>query len=189
VWRLEPLPRGALIHRDGPFRFDIDGVAKGWMADRALELFRRWPAALVDADGDIAIRPPTDRAWFVEIADPRREDERPLAVLRLDGRLGMGSLGIATSGTSVHRWSDGPGERPRHHLLDPVTRRPAATDIVQASVIGASAREAEVLARSAIIAGSDAGVDLLERSPIHGALLLLTSGETIVLPRTLEWLA
>ena len=188
-WWLERRPRGAIVHRDATFRFDTDGVAKGWIADRALELLRRWPAVLVDADGDIAMRPAPDTEWFIGIADPRPDAEHELAMLRFDDRLAGGRVAVATSGTSVHRWGQEPDGAPRHHLLDPLTRRPAITDVVQATVISTSAREAEVLAKSALIAGSDAGFDLLERSGARGAVLLLTSGETIALPRTMEWLA
>jgi len=188
-WWLQRGPRGGTVHRSAGVRFDLDGVAKGWIADRALELLRRWPAVLVDADGDIAMRPAPDTEWFIGIADPRPDAEHELAMLRFDDRLAGGRVAVATSGTSVHRWGQEPDGAPRHHLLDPLTRRPAITDVVQATVISTSAREAEVLAKSALIAGSDAGFDLLERSGARGAVLLLTSGETIALPRTMEWLA
>ena len=64
-WWLERRPRGAIVRRDGAMRFDLDGVAKGWIADRALELLRRWPAAMVDADGDIAMRLAPGVAWHI----------------------------------------------------------------------------------------------------------------------------
>jgi FAD:protein FMN transferase len=188
-WWLERGPRGGVVRRTGTFRFDLDGVAKGWIADRALELLRRWPAALVDADGDVALRPGSIGAWYVGVADPRPDAAGELAMLRLPGDGPAGRIAVATSGTSVHRWADGPGGTPRHHLIDPRTRRPARTDIVQATVVGRTAREAEVLAKTALIAGSDAGLDRLEDSAALGAILLLTSGETIALPRTLELLA
>ncbi len=186
-WWLERRPRGAIVRRAGTFRFDLDGVAKGWIADRALEQLRAFPAAIVDADGDIAMHLAPDLEWTIGIADPRDEGDEDLALLRFDDRLPGRRVAVATSGTSVHRWED--GGRPRHHLLDPRTRRPAETDIVQATVIASSAREAEVLAKSALIAGSDAGFDRLEQSAARGALLLVASGETIAIPRTLELLA
>ena len=127
--------------------------------------------------------------WFIGIADPRPDHDEDLAVLRFDDRLPGARVAVATSGTSVHRWADGPWDRPRHHLLDPLTRQPADTDVIQATVIAGTAREAEVLAKSALIAGSDAGFDLLDRSAARGAVLLLTSGDVVALPRTMEWLA
>ena len=187
-WWLERRPRGGIVRRAATFRFDLDGVAKGWIADRALEQLRAFPAAIVDADGDIAMHLAPGMEWFIGIADPRPDSEGDLAMMRFDDRLPGRRVAVATSGTSVHRWEGADG-RPRHHLLDPRTRRPAETDIVQATVIAATAREAEVLAKSALIAGSDDGFDLLDRSGARGAVLLLTSGEIIALPRTMEWLA
>lgn len=187
-WHLVRRARGGTVVRRGTFRFDLDGVAKGWIADRALGLLARYPGAMVDADGDIALRLDDDIAWDIAIADPRRADDI-LAVLRLDGRLPGGLVGVATSGTSVHRWQDAADGSPRHHLLDPRTRRPCLTDVIQATVIMSTAREAEILAKAVVIAGSDAGMDLLDRPGVHGAVLLLDSGDVVALPRTEEWLA
>lgn len=186
-WWVERRVRGGVVHRGARFRFDLDGVAKGWIADRALDQLARFPAALVDADGDIAMRIAPGLVWHVGIADPRPDRDEDLAVLRLDDRSPGGRVAVATSGTSVHRWEDTSGAV-RHHLLDPGTREPARTDVVQATVIAGTAREAEVLAKSALIAGSDAGLDLLDRSAARGAVLLLISGDVIALPRTMEWL-
>ena len=44
-------------------------------------------------------------------------------------------------------------------------------------------------AKAVVIAGSDAGMDLLDRPGVHGAVLLLDSGDVVALPRTEEWLA
>jgi len=188
-WWLERRSRGAIVRREAAFRFDLDGVAKGWIADRALELLCRWPAAMVDADGDLAMRLAPGVTWYIGVADPRPGLDEDLVTLRFDDRLPGGRVAVATSGTSVHRWPGGPGGRPRHHLIDPRTRQPAETDVVQATVIASTGREAEVLAKAALIAGSDAGWELLDRSGARGAVLLLISGETVALPRTLEWLA
>lgn len=188
-WYLVRQRQGGQVVRRESFRFDLDGVAKGWIADRALALLHHHPAALVDADGDIAMHLSGDLAWDVAIADPRQDHLDPLAVLRVDGRLEGGLVGVATSGTSVHRWPAGPDGAPRHHLLDPRTRLPARTDVVQATVIMASARAAEVMAKAVVIAGSDAAQDLLDRPGIQGAVLLLDSGEVIATSRTMEWLA
>jgi FAD:protein FMN transferase len=187
-WHLVRRPRGGRVVRHETLRFDLDGVAKGWIADRALAMLRHYPAALVDADGDIALRLDDSVAWDMAIADPRRQGDT-LVVLQLDGRLPGGLLGIATSGTSVHRWPDAADGSPRHHLMDPRTRRPARTDVIQATVMMATAREAEILAKVVVIAGSDAGMDLLDRPEVHGAVLLLDSGDIVASPRTLEWLA
>ncbi len=91
-WHLVRGARGGRVVRRGSFRFDLDGVAKGWIADRALGLLAGYPAAIVDADGDIALRIDPDSAWDIAVADPRPGAPEALAVIRPDGRLAAGTL-------------------------------------------------------------------------------------------------
>jgi thiamine biosynthesis lipoprotein len=188
-WSLAAAPRGtAVVTRPAGVRFDLGGVGKGWIADRALRLLARFPSAVVDADGDLAIRCASGRTWNLGIDDPRTQDGE-LAVLTIGSRGAPGSTtwGVATSGTSVHRWTvDG---SIRHHLIDPRTGAPARTDVVQATVIAGSALRAETYAKAAVIAGSVAGFALLDRAPIRGAVLLLEDGRVLALPQTLSLLA
>ena len=187
-WWLERRPRGGLVHRRRPpVRFDLDGVAKGWIADRAAGLLRAFPAVLVDADGDISVRPRPDLGWVVGVADPRADDAPDLAELRLDRAAGD-ALGIATSGTSVHAW--GSGRAPRHHLIDPRTGAPAVTDIAQATVVAATARLAEVVAKAIVIEGSDEGLRRAEEDDdVAAAIVLLQGGEVLATAGIEEWLA
>jgi thiamine biosynthesis lipoprotein len=183
-WSLAPGRRGsALVRRQPGMRFDLDGVGKGWIADRALRLLSNWPSAIVDADGDLAIRCAPGKTWEVAVDDPRTPDTS-LTVLRLTATHGIpGQWGVATSGTSIHRWTVNGGVR--HHLIDPRTGRPAATDVIQATVIAGSALRAEALAKAAVIAGSYDGLALLERARVAGAVMLTERGEAIALPQTL----
>ena len=54
AWQLTGEGRQRAIVRDGRVRFDLDGVAKGWIADRALRLLDAYPGALVDAVREMA---------------------------------------------------------------------------------------------------------------------------------------
>ncbi len=184
-WSIERNSRGRSIVRRSPgLRFDLGGVAKGWIADRALRLLDCWPGAVVDADGDMAIRCAPGAFWEVAVDDPRRPDAS-LALLRLRASHGVPAhWGVATSGTSIHRWNV--AGRPSHHLIDPRTGQPAVTDVVQATVVAETAFRAEVLAKAAVIAGSGAGFALLDRARPFGAVLLTERGEVLALPQTLE---
>ncbi len=178
--------RGAVVTRRPGARFDLDGVGKGWIADRALALLDRHPGALVDADGDIAIRPARGERVSVGVADPR-DPSAQLAVLSLAAGPGRRTWGVATSGISVHRWATAAGTT--HHLIDPRTGRSAATDVVQATVVAATAREAEALAKTAVILGAVDGLRFLDRTATAGAVLLLGDGRVVALPRTMELVA
>ncbi len=182
---------GAFVRRPPGLRLDLDGIGKGWIADRALELLGEWPSAVVDADGDLAGRTAPGERWEVAIDDPRegRGDGAMAAILQLPAPAGGVPFrwGVATSGTSVHRWTVG-GET-RHHLIDPRTGRPARTDVVQATVVAGCALRAETLAKAAVIAGSADGFALLERARVYGAVLLLADGDALALPWTQPFLA
>jgi thiamine biosynthesis lipoprotein len=187
AWRLEASRhRSAVLHRERGAAFDLDGVAKGWIADRALALLDRHPGALVDADGDIAIRSAEGDSWEVSVADPRTPGAE-LAVFALPGAGRGARYGLATSGISVHRWAAPDGER--HHLIDPRTGVPAATDVIQATVLAGSACAAEAWAKTAVVLGLVAALDVLDRAPVLGAILLASDGRVLAVPRTTRWLA
>ncbi len=186
MWWLEGAGRDISVRREGSVVFDLDGVGKGWIADRALSLLHAYPSALVDADGDIAIRAGLGRRWEVSVAD-LRDPVSDLARLVIPETWALGPLGIATSGTSVHRWEHAGGAA--HHLIDPRTSRPAVTDVLQATVVADSALVAEGLAKAVVISGSEEGLDLLDRAGAYAEVLVLASGEVLATPRSLDWLS
>ena len=184
-WSLRRTARGAAVERGPGVRFDLGGVAKGWLTDRALAI-APGRSALVDGDGDVAVRVAPGDTWAVGIGDPREQGTLLGALdLGADGDVTR-TWGIATSGTSVHRWAHAGGDA--HHLIDPRTRRPVDTDVVQATVLAGSARVAEVLAKTAVIAGTDRAFGLLDRPGVHGALLLTRRGEIRATPGMVRWL-
>jgi thiamine biosynthesis lipoprotein len=193
AWQVLAAGRVSLVRRDPGVRIDLDGTAKGWIADRAADLLARWPGAVVDADGDIALRADRGVEWLIDVADPRLDagpvEPPPLATLKLrGGRSWSASFGVATSGTSVHRWQFADG-RLAHHLIDRRTRQPAETDVVQATVVAPSAREAEMIAKSAVILGSRDALGFLARSAALAAILLLADDSVVSLPGIEAWLA
>jgi FAD:protein FMN transferase len=184
-WSVRRGPRGSIVIREPGVRFDLDGVAKGWLADRALDL-TPGRSAIVDGDGDVAIRVAGDDSWAIGIEDPRTPDGL-LATLVLGADGARVRFGLATSGTSVHRWLH--RGRPVHHLIDPSTWQPADTDVVQATVLASSARVAEAFAKVAVLAGSERAFELLDRADVDGLLLLTDLGEIRATASMVRWLA
>jgi len=119
----------------------------------------------VDADGDISFQP-MRRAMarrHRRSTPPRRGrtaagDAAPGRRRRLDTELRRSDLR-----TSIHRWQMADG-RASHHLIDRRTGRPADTDVVQATVIAPTAREAEMIAKSAVILGARRAYSFLTHS-------------------------
>lgn len=187
-WTFRGGPRTWAVVRRPGLRFDLDGVGKGWLADRAAALLAHHPAVVVDADGDIAISLHAGETWQIGVPHPF-DAAVDLAVLELAGLAPRGpqQFGVATSGTSVHRWRTADGDR--HHLIDPRTGRPAVTDVVQATVLAGSAAEAEAFAKSVVIVGSEEALRLLDRPALGGTVLLTERGEILATPSLTRWLA
>ena len=186
-WSLLRHARGAIVERPSGLRFDLDGIAKGWLADRALDLLPGL-SAVVDADGDIAARVVDDLGWDVGVANPR-EAGTVLSTVRSQAghrtRRPVRRRHRRAPRCTGGRWAD----MTRHHLIDPRTRRPAATDVVQATVIARTARAAEAFAKTAVIVGSDEAAGHLDRPDVLGQVLLTDAGNVLVTPATLEYLA
>lgn len=174
---------GGLLHRPEGLRFDLDGVGKGWIADRAAALLARlldalvaageipaWRSCFVDGDGDIAIQNRGGAETEVRIEIPR-DSEATIGAIRVSGS----SAGIATSGTGLHHWGG------RHHIIDPHTGVPADSGIAQATVVAGSTREAEAWAKSIVIGGA-ALIRRAEAAGVRRIVAVQTNGRIISAP-------
>jgi thiamine biosynthesis lipoprotein len=169
--RVDPLRRS--VHLPYGLRLDLGGTTKGWAADRTVRRLRSIGPTLIDAGGDIAVsRPQADGSpWPIAIDDPRNPGS-DLALLRLDRG------GVATSGRDYRRWLRGGAWR--HHIIDPRTGQPAATDLLSVTVVAPTALEAETAAKAALILGSIDGVAWLDARPHLAGLLVMEDGQIIM---------
>jgi thiamine biosynthesis lipoprotein len=145
---------GNVATRPSGAGLDLSGVAKGWMAERALSLpaILRLPVALVECDGDIAVRSDGSIPFDIQIEDPRDPDPStlgPIATISLPAGQPV-RIGVATSGTYRHSWFG------RGHIVDPFTGESARAGIVTATVIAPDAIAAEALAKVVVIRGAAA---------------------------------
>jgi thiamine biosynthesis lipoprotein len=151
---------------------DLGGIAKGWLADAVARRLGALGAAAVDLGGDVAFTTPApDSPWLVEVASPW-PDGRPPAEVELD-RGG----GVATSGVVRRRWRTSRGRQ--HHLIDPRTGLPAATDLASVTVLGPSSAAAEVLAKVVLLLGRECGEQALARRPAFAGVLIPFHGPVV----------
>lgn len=142
--------RGASAKLKQGAAIDLGGLAKGWIADRAVE--RLGPNSLVNCGGDLRAVGcgRSGEGWPVEFGG---------RTLLLDDH------GAATSGTTKRRWGDA-----QHHLINPRTGAPARTDLAEVSVLARTALDAEVLAKTALLLGRARAETALEGRALGWAI-------------------
>ena len=134
---------------------DLGGIAKGYVADKALMVLRKRGigSALVDAGGDLALGdpPPGRKGWRIEVGGLKHPD---LPVLEL------AHCAIATSG-DVEQFVEIEGKR-YSHLLDPTTGIGLTTRI-QVTVVTPRAMYADSLASALSVLGTERGSKLVQK--------------------------
>ena len=160
------------VSRPVGMRFDLGGMGKGWTVDRASDLLHGEGPFFLNAGGDIYAggAPDHPKGWAVEIEDPLNADQR-IAHVRIRDRA------LATSTISRRNWLL--GNRRVHHLIDPRSRDAAETDVLSATVVAGRTAIAEIVAKTALILGSEAGLAFAEQWPDAEALLYTRSRRTL----------
>ncbi len=164
------LPAKGRLDPQAGLRFDVDGIAKGYILDRALERARRAaPAATgirIDIGGDAVYwGGPDDGAhWRVDVAEPKRPLDNAPGI----AQVALRSQAIAASGHHSRGYRI--GRRQLSHILDPqegwpVTYAPAAI------VVAADAATADALATALTVLPIRDGPALADR--IDGAAALI----------------
>jgi thiamine biosynthesis lipoprotein len=132
---------------------DLGATAKALAADLAAAAAHEAMGAggvLVSLGGDIAVAgdPPAE-GWAVQTSEDsnaRIDDDEETITIQ--------SGGIATSSTTVRRWTR--GGVVLHHIIDPATGLPAAGPWRTASVVAGTCVDANIAATAAIVMGESA---------------------------------
>jgi thiamine biosynthesis lipoprotein len=149
---IEMNPARSTVRVPPGVELDFGATAKALCADRAARAIANATGAgvLVSLGGDVAIDGPApDGGWPLLIADDHAADPSS------DGQcIVVRGGGVATSGTTVRRWWRGVQEL--HHVIDPVTGRPAREKWRSASVAAGSCVDANIASTAAIVLGARA---------------------------------
>ena len=146
---------------------DLGSTGKALAADLAAHAARtamNTGGVLVSLGGDIAIAgSPPDGGWRVLIAEdsalPPDSDGQVICV---------GSGGVATSSTTVRRWTRGTSAL--HHIIDPKTGLPANGPWRTVTVVARTCVDANIAATAAIVQGQ-AAVEWLQARQLPARLV------------------
>lgn len=157
--------KGKIVLQKRGMGVTLDGIAKGYIIDRAIEILVRngISRALVNVGGDIRVigERALNEPWKVALQHPR-DDESYIAVVELKNQA------IATSGDYTQYFFS---DRSAHHIVDPRTGL-SAVGLISATVVADRAIDADALATSVFVLGQVEGIELVERLPRTEALII-----------------
>lgn len=169
------MPRHGRLDPQTGLRFDVDGIAKGYILDRALERARAAaPAALgirIDIGGDAVYwgEPERGQAWQAGIADPRQPIDNETGI----ARVALRSQAMASSGHSSRGY--GIGRRRFSHILAPRDGWPLSY-APSATVVTNDAASADALATALTVLPVREGLALVDGIAGAAALIVGDSG-------------
>ena len=150
-------------------------LASGLAAAAALEAAGRG-GALVSLGGDIAVAgEPPEGGWAIQVSE-----DSGAPIMPGEETVAITSGGIATSSTTVRRWTR--GGVVLHHIIDPSTGLPAAGPWRTATVVAGACVDANIASTAAIVLGEKAAAWLEQ----HGLPARLVDRTGVVL-RTRGW--
>ncbi len=145
---------------------DLGGMGKGYLADKLAEIIPDWVSGYwLSIGGDVVGNGSDEHSkpWLVEIDSGYDE------VTDWVYQNNSSKFSIATSGTTVHKWTKD-GEN-RHHIIDPRTLKPASSDVWLSTVVAHDTVTADVLASCAVILGEEQSKQFLKSHGIDTFIL------------------
>lgn len=170
-----PAPAGGRLAGADGLRFDVDGIAKGYILDRALERARKAaPSAhgiRIDIGGDAVYfgMPQAGSPWQVVVADARHPVDNDAGI----ARIGLRSQAVAASGHGSRGYRI--GRRHFSHILNPQDGWPLAY-APSATVVAADAASADALATALTVLPIREGLALVDGIDGAAALIVSDSG-------------
>jgi thiamine biosynthesis lipoprotein len=160
--RVDRSASAVFLEEEG-MELDLGGIAKGYAADKALQVIQAQgiKAALVAIAGDIKGfgERPDHKPWRVGVQNPRpAENESDHKRDDIFASLYLHNEAVSTSG-DYQRFFITSGKR-YHHILDPGTGFPAS-ELISVSVVTPEGYLADALSTGIFILGREKGIKLL----------------------------
>ena len=136
------LPRGVEL--------DLGSTAKSLASDLAAAAAAGEGGVLVSLGGDMAVAGEApDGGWNIQVSE-----DSGAAIEEGAQTIAITAGGVATSSTTVRRWTRGGMEL--HHIIDPITGLPAAGPWRTATVVAGTCADANIASTAAIVMGASA---------------------------------
>ncbi len=150
---------------------DLGGCGKGYLADKLGKIISGYDidGFWFSIGGDIIARgqDKLDKPWQLTVQNASIPNKSLSGV----SQFGENGFCVATSGTIVRRGKV--GNSSWHHIINPRTFKPAEADILLATVVAPTTVEADVLATTAVILGSEKYLNFIKNTSAISVVLQL----------------
>lgn len=155
---------------------DLGGIAKGWLSDEILKIFRKnqVPRGRIELGGNICVigDRPDGSPWRIGVQDPAD----PLSADAFVGILRLTDAYTVTSGGYQRYFEE--GGKTYHHIIDPATGYPAESGLVSVTVETAAAEGAgamcDALSTALFVMGEEKALEYWRSSGYDFELILVT---------------
>ncbi len=166
-WQHVQVQQNAVCLQDPLARLDLGGIAKGYVTDRVMELFKERGVenAYVNLGGNVSVMGHNEKGnpWSVGVRDPFGTSSDVVALMKMT----EGSL--VTSG--LYERSFEKDDKRYWHILDPRTGYPAQTDLVSASVFCTESIDGEGYTKPLFMLDRDAALESVEQAGLQALLV------------------
>jgi thiamine biosynthesis lipoprotein len=165
-WQKVQLKNGALVKDHPKLQLDLSGIAKGYGVDRVAKVIAEsgYKNFIVEIGGEV-VASGTNRSgkpWRVGIESPQSSGKAfGDTIYRA---LNVSDRAMASSGDYRHFQVRADGSR-YSHIIDPHTGQPAESDVAEVTVVTAHCMDADAIATSLCVMGSEKGFQWLEKHP------------------------
>ena len=146
-------------------QIDLGGIAKGYIADRILEYFKKNDVneGIIDLGGNLIVW--GDRDYTLGIKEPFSDD--------LAAKIKLRNKTVVTSGT-YEQYVEKDGKI-YHHILDPKTGFACDSDLLSATIVADSSFDADALSTVCILLGLEKATELIEETDNVDAIFIDTN--------------
>jgi FAD:protein FMN transferase len=142
---------------------DLGGLGKGltsdWICDWLINAGALGCCLSLGGDVKCAGYGPNDGNWTIGV-------EHPFDAANHFQTLHGTDLAVVASTSLVRQWKH--NGAPMHHLIDPATQQPSASDVVAVTAIGGNAGWTEGIAKAALLSGRHRCIETLETGGVSG---------------------
>jgi thiamine biosynthesis lipoprotein len=154
---------------------DLGGIAKGYAADRAVQIYRELgvKSALIDIGGNVSAvgGRPGGEPWVIGVQDPRAKRGDIIGTLNLKDASAVTSGGYERGFSADGVWYD--------HIIDPRSGYPSRSDVAGVTVVADQSIVADALSTAVFVLGSEQGMGLVEQSGTQ-AVVVKNDGSVMV---------